>query len=105
MVLHFALLTLGGILMLSAWHASTDIAAVTAPSQRSLKIFAAHSPSDVIALFPMVKEMCTYLKDAVGAANFNGGEDIVVMEDNSPPGHHAPYVPSVQARVGAFLGR
>lgn len=98
--------SLGGIIMLSAWHASTDIAAVTAAPQKSLKIFAAHSASDSIATFPGVKAMCEYLKDAVGASNFNSGGEIIEEEDNPEQmKFHAPFVPSIAEKVGAFLSK
>ena len=45
--------TLGGLVMLSAWHAWTDLEQVASDAQRGkLKIFAAHSHEDRIAPYP-----------------------------------------------------
>ena len=103
-VLTFDDAPLGGLIMLSAWHASPDIAALTSEKQKSLPILCAHSPSDGIVAFPGVRDMCECFVEAVGKANFNGGGPIIEEDDNPAfVKYHAPFVPSMAKPVGDLI--
>ena len=92
--------TLGGLIMLSAWHASQDLEEVTSEAQRKkLKVFAAHSPDDRAAVYNVVVEMYELVKAVVGKHNFI----FVKEDDNFPPSNHLPFVPSVKKGIADML--
>jgi len=92
---------LGGLVLLSAFHGSPDLAVVTADAQRSLKVLIAHSAGDKMVPIAAVQAQAEYIRAAVGETNVQG----VIEEDDNPAelGFHMPFVPSVAQPLAEFL--
>ena len=77
---------------------------MAAPAQRGqLPVLAAHARGDVVAPFAYVEATPNTL-DAVGAANFNGGDGLIEEADNPAPAQYdGTFAPSIVAPVAAFL--
>jgi len=92
---------LGGLIMLSAFHAWPDLAEATHDHQKVLKVLNAHSPLDKIVPFSAMTSCAGYIIEAVGTENFTG---LIEVTDNFQQlGYHCPFCPSMAEKVGEFL--